>query len=175
MNGGRWRTMNLAGWFVLVLLGIFVWLEAGRQAAAWRRSAATAKECQRLAGEIELLRKRPRLAGLAADSPRAITSRAEEALRLAELPVASLVRIEPQSPVRLGDSAYLLRPTRLELRRVTLEQAIRFAYHMAEEGQGASIRDLRLTALEEPGDPANQGLWNAEAVLTQLIFSPIRR
>lgn len=161
-----------------VLAGVTVCSWLVMRASAERAGEVLAEErsCQRLIAEILALQNRPRFAGLAAESPQAITARAEEAVRQSGLPVTALVRIEPQSAVRLGDSPYRQRPTRLELRRATLEQVTRFVFHMTRAEEGAAVRDLRLVSVDGP-DAADGGgtLWNAEPVLTQLIFSPIRR
>jgi hypothetical protein len=167
-----WATV----WCGLAIVTGYGWL--AMRASADRARAALAEEpaCQRLVAEILSLQRRPRFAGLAAESPHAIAARAEEAVKQAGLPATALIRIEPQSPMRLGDSAYRLRPTRLELRHATLEQVTRFVFHMSREEEGATVRDLRLWAVEEPGGAGTgAGFWNAEPVLTQLIFSPIRR
>jgi len=168
-----------------LLIGLFgVLLLAAAYAASMRAAAATRlatalddeQRCQKLVADIEALRSRPRWASLTAESPQTITARAEAAMKFAALPPTALIRIEPQSPVRLGESSYRLRATRLELRRVTLEQLTKFAAEMIDRQQGTTLRDLRLSASDAEGVSAGgPETWTAELVLTQLIFSPTRR
>lgn len=134
------------------------------------------QQCQKMTKEIKALLDRPGFAALGVDSPSTITARAEEAKQQANVQSESLIRIEPQSAVRLRDSPYRLRPTRLELRGVTLEQVISFTHGMIDEAQGTTIRDLRLTMVDGDAGQQNEAeLWTAELVLTQLIFSPLAR
>lgn len=133
------------------------------------------RDCEKLAADIRALQNRPGFAALGVDSPRTITARAEVASEQAKIPATALVRIEPQAAVRLRDSPYRLRPTRLELRRVTLEQLVSFTHAMIDEAQGTTVRDIRLTAETSSQGVMNADLWSVELVLTQLIFAPLAR
>lgn len=134
------------------------------------------QECESIVADIKSLQSRRGFAALGIDSPRTITARAEEARAKANLSPTALVRIEPQSAIRLRDSEYRLRPTRLELRRVSLEQVVSFTHAMIDEAQGTTVRDIRLTASDGSGNGAKEvDVWNVEVVLTQLIFSPRAR
>ncbi len=133
------------------------------------------QQCEQLASQIQSLQRQPGLAALGVDSPRSITARAEEASSRANIKPTSLVRIEPQSAVRLRDTDYRLRPTRFELRQVTLQQVLAFADAMRDEAMGTTVRDLRLTATDESmGTQRVSAPWTAELVLTQLIFAPAK-
>lgn len=128
--------------------------------------------CESMVSDIKKLQNRPGFAALGVDSARTITARAEEAVEKASISSISLARIEPQSALRLRDSDYRLRPTRLQLRKVSLKQVLAFTHAMIDETHGTTIRDLRITASDEP---ENSDSWTAELVLTQLIFSPSDR
>lgn len=172
---------NNQTWLVLAavaLLSVTAYSCWAMNASAGRlqESLANEQECQLVVDDIHRLKDRPGFAALTIDSPRTITARAEAAGKQANLAASALVRIEPQSAVRLGDSPYRMRPTRLELRQVTLEQLIRFSHFMIDESQGTTLRDLRLTLSDGSADRANDAnQWNAELVLTQLIFAPTSR
>lgn len=171
-------------WLGLVWALLLIAIASGywamrRSAGRLQAAQLQTQECQKMASEIAQLRDRPGFAALDIDSPRTITARAEEASKLAKLSPTSLVRIEPQAAMRLRDSPYRLRPTRLELRGVTLTQIINFTHAMIDESQGTTVRDLRLTLNppKEGPEPETRAdghvdRWTAELVLTQLIFSP---
>jgi len=168
--------------FAALVLAAIVIFVAGYSALAMRSSAARLREakrdeqtCRELIGKIQALKQRRGFAALQAETAQTITQKAQRSKEEANLPAGALFRIEPQSPLRLGDSAYKIRPTRIELRDVTLERLIRFAYSMTADEQGMSIRDLRLTATGPNDGNAGADRWSVEIVLTQLIFSPISR
>lgn len=176
MTVDRKVASQLVVWSALLLLVVFAW---GTMAGSKQRLDDARYQlgmCEQLAGDIRLLQNRPGFAALNVDSPKTITTRADEAGLESDLPPGALVRIEPQAAVRVRDSTYRIRPTRLELRRVTLEQVLAFSHAMIDESQGTTVRDLRLTAtdLGSEDDP-DVDSWTAEIVLTQLIFSPLNR
>ncbi len=160
-------------WGTLLLIVLAAYWSMGASRHRLRTAHVQLRECEELAKEIQTLQDRPGFAALGIDSPRTITTRAQEAGERANLPPTALARIEPQSAVRLRDSDYRLRSTRLELRRVTLKQVLTFTLAMIDEAQGTTVRDIRLTA--SPGNLAGvkePESWIGELVLTQLIFSP---
>ena len=167
-------------WQKLIWLGLLAMLTFSywdMRVSAMRLNESLLKEqdCSTLIEDIHHLRNRPGFAALTVDAPRTITTRAEQAGQRANLSASSLVRIEPQPAARLGDSPYRLRPTRLELRQVTLEQVIRFAHAMVDDSQGTTLRDLRLTNSSSEPSAARADDWKVEVVLTQLIFAPTSR
>ena len=122
-----------------------------------------------LAERIESLRRRPTMAG---DSEMAMTQLAglvEQASQAANLPDRSVARVWPQRPRRIADTAYKENPTQVQLRGVSLEQLIRFLDHMIGQTEGLNIGSLRLQA---PRDTARQGLWEADADLSYLVYAP---
>ncbi len=120
MNVNQKQLWQAFLWGALLTATAYGWWAMRASADQLRESLAKQQDCRRMVNDINALRDRPGFAALSVDSPRTITARAEEASRQAELPAGALVRIEPQSAMRLGDSPYRLRPTRLELRQVSL-------------------------------------------------------
>lgn len=172
MNFGRVHVGSGVLWCgLLLLVGLgFSTLRASQ--SRFKESQRQVQECEKLVNEIKALQSRPGFAAFDVDSARTITARAEEALSKANLPPTSLIRIEPQPAVRLRDTDYRVRPTRLQLRGVTLKQVVAFAHAMTGEARGTTVRDLRLNA---SGEVEEFDAWTAELVLTQLIFSPAGR
>lgn len=161
-------------WLVLIVIVFAGYAMMARNHNRLRDAQAQLRECKKLAQDIQALQQQPGFAALGVDSPRTITTRAEHAGQQAKIPPTALARIEPQSAVRLRDSPYRLRPTRLEIRRVTLEQIVVFTHALIDEAQGTTVRDIRLTAAEGNAEGAKEvDLWTAEIVLTQLIYSPL--
>jgi|GEM_PF-4300949 len=173
MNVGRKQFLVAFLWsfLLLIALGGYWTMRSSRQRL--HEAQVQLQTCEKLAKDIKTLGDRPGFAALGVDSPRTITTRAEAAGKKAMISPAALVRIEPQVAVRLRDSDYRVRPTRLELRRVTLKQVLAFTHAMIDETQGTTVRDLRLTASETSSANVKEAdSWTAEMVLTQLIFSP---
>ena len=89
----------------------------------------------------------------------------------AELPAAKLVRIEPRSAIRFEKTPFLQQPSHLELREVTLEQLIRFLYVLSFKSR-LEATDLRVHAPRSVAVESGPEHWNAELVLTNIIYSP---
>lgn len=175
MNIGWNQLRVVAIWLALLVLVAAGYLAMRAAKGRLREAQLQEQVSQKMAKEIKSLLDRPGFAALGVDSPRTITARAEEAMDQAKVEATALHSIEPQEAVRLRDSAYRSRPTRLELRGVTLEQIISFTHGMIDEAQGTTIRDLRLTLSSGDDGGREIDLWTAELVLTQLIFSPLPR
>lgn len=148
------------------------------QSRAYSTSLATEQEdantCRELAAEISALRELPQFAVLEAESVETIFGHIEQAADSASLGSA-LVRIQPSTPSYVGDSAYRIRPIRMELQAVTMEQIVRFAHQLVDENRGMTVRDLEFWQVRGDRQSAPEESWNAELTLTQLIFSPMRR
>jgi hypothetical protein len=139
-------------------------------------AAATASDlvaCRNLARQIKTLRQKPVLVGTKARSSTEVAHSIETAAKGAGLPLTYILQIDPQSPRRLGNSAYQEQPTHVELRNVTLKQLLVFLYALANDCVGLNLSELRLGA---PRDETTQGTdetWLAEVTLTHLIFAPL--
>ena len=150
----------------------------------WRLSSSSAEleleardtgRCAQLAADIKALRELPRFAVLEATSAEMTAKRIEEAASVSRLPGRAISLIRPQSPFRLSDSPYQVRPYRIELTAVTLQQLIAFAHHLADESRGMTVRDLRIRDASRDSNRRGPELWSVELTLTQLIFSPNSR
>jgi len=90
-----------------------------------------------------------------------------------------IVRIDPRSARRIGDTPYEEQPTRVELRELTLEQIVSFLSKVVREERGTEVTELRLKPARTGGVNAEDSpvsgqveLWDAEVTLTALAFSP---
>jgi len=124
--------------------------------------------CRQHSRVIESLRRKPTVASDKAVGIQELGERIGAALKRAKLSPSALEGVFPQKARRVGDSPYMKKPTSLSLRNVSLEQLGTFLYHLTED-PGFSISDLRLRS---PRSYAGNGTWNAEAVLTYLIYDP---
>jgi hypothetical protein len=142
---------------------------AGRQAAA-ETAQADLQACLRDAAAIESLRHRPRLAADHERLATEVTGLVEQAARTAGIAPASLQRITPEAAQRLGDSAYLEKPTLLVLDGVTMEQLVRLIHTLVASQEGLHPKSVRLTA---PRLAASDNTWAADVVLTYLLYEPV--
>ena len=150
-----------------VLLFAWIRVRAARDGALYASGSLVRASEQALA--IEELLRSPRKAvgeelGLT-EFARAV----EEAAEGAGVSPQQVVRIEPEPPSRAGESEYLRKSTRVELRRVTLTSLLRFTRGMHEAREGIFLRDIRLQA---PHSERLKDSWNTELTLSYLIFSP---
>jgi hypothetical protein len=156
---------------MLLLLGLVAWWNVEwmlQQRQSARAGAQDLAECRRLAQEIKALRLKPAVAASQALGIQELGQRIQQAFEQAQLPPASLEGVYPQSLRRVGDSPYLHKPTALALRNASLAQFATFL-HALTDNSGMSVRDLRL---REPRSDATGKVWDAEATLVYLIYSP---
>ena len=73
------------------------------------------------------------------------------------------------APRRIGDTVYKEKPTQVLLQQVTLKQIVDLALAVTGNDVGLNVESIRLSVPPEGG---NAGLWNAEIVLTYLIYAP---
>jgi hypothetical protein len=151
-------------------------LVAARDAA--ETAATELAECRRLAGTIEARRgtssTNARANARGVDAGAEVTRRIEGAAKSAGLPAGGIERIEPV-PVRqvengaVGDRAASEKPTIVQLRGVTLRQALTFFHAAAGPGRPSMrLSQVRLTAAS--ADDANDR-WAVESTLTYPVRS----
>lgn len=163
---------------ILELVLLAVGLSAGaawsavRLASARQAAHAAAKDlqtCRELAGQIVRLRDRPAVADVREMQAAETATLIERAAAAAKIPAAqSLVSITPETPRRIGESAYKEAPTQVLLRGIGLRQVVAFLCAISAEGSGLRPRSLRLSASRE--DSAGQ--WAAEVTVSYLIYAP---
>ncbi|HUY31658.1 MAG TPA: hypothetical protein VMV69_02685 [Pirellulales bacterium] len=165
----------------MIVLSVFAVLELRSARAAALAAIRSHAECEELAGEIAKLGAKPSHVTLQTQSSTDVAGRIEAAAQFAQLPMNSLVRIDPQPARRLGDSVYKEQATHVELREVTLKQLIEFLHHLHGSkappgpGGGTSFRakSLYLTAPAQTTIAgAGTETWRVELTLTYLIFAP---
>ncbi len=161
-----------------VLLGLMVttlavvalwnvrWMAEQRRAA--RFAMADLRACEQLADRIASLRLEPIVAASQDMGIQELGERIEQAQQRARMTGPALEGVFPQAARRVGDTPYMVKPTALSLRGVTLTQLCTFLYHLTHES-GLNVRDLRLRS---PRGDVSADQWDAEATLTYLIYSP---
>lgn len=142
------------------------WMGEQRDYAA--AAAADLADCRSHVAAIQMLRKQPAIASIDDVGVRRLGERINAAAQEAKLDPAALEGVTPQSARRLGDSAYLMKPTALALRGVSMAQTAAFLHHLTQ-GSGLTVRELRLRA---PSADAPTALWDADATLTYVVYSP---
>jgi hypothetical protein len=167
------RQIVLAGVMLVLLAAAAAWSvqwmveQRGRARAASENLA----RCKQLADAIRALRNRPAVASAEAMGIQELGQRIEAACKQAKFEGAALEGVFPQSARRVGDSPYLVKPTALALRGVTLTQLVTFLHHLTD-GSGLSVRDVRLRT---PHGEAAHTVWDAEATVTYLMYAPVRK
>jgi len=161
---------------LLLLVGFAIlafWLhgELGRAHRGALEAAVSAKTCQDFSRRIVDLKKKPELVSGSMSSTAQIAQSVEAAMQDAEIPAVKLVRIEPRSAIRFEKTPFLQQPSHLELREVTLEQLIRFLYVLSFKSR-LEATDLRVHAPRSVAVESGPEHWNAELVLTNIIYSP---
>jgi hypothetical protein len=129
------------------------------------------QECDRLVNELERFRNAPRMASLEVERPDRIAARVTAAASDANLSPLAILSIDPQTPVRIGRTAYQTRATQIVLQDATLAQVAVFAGGLEEPSAGMVVRDLSLSRSRSVVEDERE-LWNVRLTLTQMIFSP---
>ena len=173
---------------VVVLFGavalIFFSVSLFRSAKVAAQNAANAHaECLRFVDEIKRFRDSPRIASLDVEPPDRIAARVTSAAANSELSPASIVSVDPQSPVRIGRTEYQIRATQIALQNASLRQIAGFVSGLEEPSSGMIVRDLSInrsrvqavvtSRLTRVAAGESSELWNVRLTLTQMIFSPI--
>ncbi len=162
---------------LLVALLVAVLWHAWGTFAASRRAAGLAAihldEAQRLMQQIDLSRQGSRVAGQTEVGEGELVRRVEAAATTAGALPSQIVRIDPAPARRLGESPYKQKSTRLQLRAVTLSQAVEFLEALdrpqEEPHQGLTLSTVRLSAAREE---TNRGLWDLDATVNYLLYAP---
>lgn len=170
MTASRRQSM-LIGVMLLMLAVAAGWsvnrmLTARAEAAAAAADRATARQ---LAEAIADLRDQPAVAATQAMGRHQLLQRITDAAERAGLSSDVVEGTYPQSPRRVGQTPYRRQPTAITLRPLPLHQLTDLLYHLTAESN-LTVQDLRLRA---PRDAeADENVWEAEANVTYLIYSP---
>lgn len=136
-------------------------------------AALNVSVCRSLVERIEALRQRPVLAGSQGRSSDELSERIDRLGKQANFAGSSIQSIDPQTSIRVGDTAYKEQSTHVELRDVTLPQLAHFLRLLLEEDSQVRLSSVRLSAPRTDAPPSFASeTWRAEVTLTYLIFSP---
>ncbi len=165
------RRILLAG-LVLGLLAVAaarngLWMADRRQAA--RRATEDLAACEHLAARIEALRARPAVASAEAMGVQEFGQRFAAASKAVGLTLEEVPNVIPQTARRVGNSPYLVKPTDMMLRGVTLEQVVTFLGRLTADS-GLTVSELHLRA---PHGEAVSPIWDADVTVTYLMYAPI--
>ena len=163
---------------LLAILGGLLGLTAfwcHRELVSGRRTALAARDdlaaCRHMAARIEAFGRRQTIAEEHERRSAEVVAPIEQAAKGAGIASDRLVRITPMPPRRLEDTVYKEKPTQVILKRVTLQQMVTLLHRLTETDQPLYPAAVRLAA---PDREDTGPLWDAEVVLTYLIYEPVR-
>ena len=142
-------------------------LVAGRQAALTAQADLAA--CRHMAAQIQALSRRRAFAEEHERRSADVVAPVEQAAKTAGIAGDRLIRVTPMPPRRIEETPYKEKPTQVILKRVTLEQLVRLLHRLGEGDQPLRSAAVRLVA---PDRQDTGPLWDAEVVLTYLIYEP---
>jgi hypothetical protein len=167
----RENRLPLLLFVVFSILAFWLYGEVCRAHRGAVEAVTSARICQEFSRRIVELQERPELISGQMSTTAQIAQSVEAAMLEAEIPAAGLVRIEPRSAIRFERTPFLQQPSHLELRDVTLQQLIRFL-HVLSTRNRLEATDLRIHAPRTVVTESGPEYWNAELVLTNIIYSP---
>ncbi len=159
----------LAALLVLTAVWSYGGMARGRRRAL--AAAADTADCARMAARIRRAAVRPVKASEFERLATETTGIIERSARSAQIPADRLVRISPEPPQRLGESVYKEKPTAVLLKSVSMKQLVVMMHTLVAAEFGLNVKSLRLSA---PRPDETRDLWNAEMVVTYLIYAPPR-
>jgi hypothetical protein len=167
MNRRTIQLLILAG--LLAISALWSYRKMAGQQQAAKLAAADLAECRKAADQIEALRRRPALAQQNQRESAETIGLIEKSAKAAGLTEAMLVRTVPEQPLRLGDTVYLEKPTRVQLKNVSLVQLVEMVYRIVTDKNHLHAKAMRISA---PSAEDTGAQWNVELVLTYLIYEP---
>ncbi len=141
-------------------------LSDAKQAAA--DAAADTADCRRLADQVAAARRAPASGGPATDD---LGPRLERALAAADVDAEALARVAPQPPRPIAGTGLARRSTQVELRLVTVRQALSFVSALVADGPaGVTLDSFRLTtpAADAGAPPGGDDDWDVELSVSQV-------
>lgn len=156
-------------------VAFYCWNHRETARTAARQAQADARICQQLVGRIQALEHGPSLAEARQIDPVELTARIDQVARGedVQLPDRAVHEIDPQLPRRVRDTPYEEQLVHVELRNITLEQAVRFVHTLCSGQPGQAPLHARRIELASH-DPRDTGrLWRARIAVGYLIYNPI--
>jgi len=142
-------------------------LESGAMAATEQ-----AQECVRLSEAIRKLSPSGPTSEKAAAAPVELGRQIEAIVKLPQWSGVQLVRVDPQAPKRISDSAFSERTTHVELRQVHLRQFVLLMDELKQQGCLSHLRKLRLQAPLRAEATNQPEMWSVEMALTDRLLTP---
>jgi hypothetical protein len=178
MNAIPATRQRVLGATALLMLAVYAVLSVIEARGAQQRLAEARRdlaEVARMVGEIDRLKRAPKVAALQLESPDEIINRIAAARQAAGMPQSSLLKEQPQDPQRIQRSEFELRSTEIDLAPASLPQILQFCDALRDEETGSVVRDMTLIAPQEKAKGGAQETWETRLILTQMIFSPKSR
>ena len=152
---------------VLIYLGLR--LNSAKVAAV--QAADDLRICEQLANQIAEVSATPKKALEEQRSIDDLSSRIEQAAKASELAAGTVARILPQADRRIADTAYVAQPTRVECRNIGLKDLVFFIGELLSSDKAFHATTIRLS-LPQVASSTESEAWNAELVLTHVLYSP---
>ena len=170
------QAQRLTVWLVVMLLCMtalcfWSWQQLQTQQHLAKATVNDQLKCQRLASEIQAIRdtaqtQKPE------DQINTLVQQIQQAADQASMPMSHVQRIRPATQRRMGQSAYLEKPTQLSLSNITLQKTIAFLHHLVSLQPDLQIQSMRLT--EARKNPTSN-LWQVEVGLATVVYAPVVR
>jgi len=170
----------------LVLIAVYSWSHLAAAGVDASQARQTLADCETLIEGIRSLGKKPTKVLTQSNTDETIGEMVAESIDNAGLQASVLKSVKPAETERIGRSDYQNVKHRIIVERVTLRQILQVIRGLesreagapgdpegSAETAGLRVRDLALT-VNEASQPDRE-LWNAEAVLTQTVYSPTKR
>ena len=136
------------------------------------RNLHALRDCEMLSREIQRVRGEPERARLEEVAPPELTRALEAKAAESGIAPEKILRIEPEPARRLGSSPYEVKPTRVELRDVSLPDLFRLLYALTGEDTALSLEEIKL---DTPAGEEVGSIWLVEVTLGHRIYSPKER
>lgn len=170
LNGDTLVSLLLVGMAAVVCWSYWSRIQAEQRLS---EEAANTREIHQVADRIQALRQSKQRALLQFKPSDELNRLLDEWTQQVSIPPEKLVRIDPQVPRRIGDTAYLEQVTELEVFQVPLPKLIQLAQLAETQELGLKLASIRISPPRSiPSNGDEQELWNAELALTYLIYSP---
>ncbi|MCX5647497.1 MAG: hypothetical protein NTX40_00125 [Planctomycetota bacterium] len=168
------RRMAILLALLAALLGVAaVWCWG--QVAARRRAAIQARDdlaaCRQMTDLIADLGRRQTIAEERERRSSEVAGPIEQAAKAAGIAAGEIIRINPAPQRRIEGTAYKEKPTQVFLKRVSLKALVAMLHALSQSDQPLHPSAIRLTA---PNREDTGSQWDAEVVLTYLVYDPAR-
>lgn len=155
---------------VLAAACVLLALRAGATADRLQSERDSLAECKRIVSKISAAKLAPETASGTQQPEEELSRRIESWAKQAGVGPRQMIRIDPVSPRRAGDSDYLVQGHEVELASLSLPHLAQFAAVVRRDDARLRVSRLRLSPSRTPGSESEG--WQAEIALTYLLHSP---